>query len=135
MKDKAHIVVIGTGGTIAGRGASSVNTSAYACSVLSIDEVLSGIPQALTVARVSAEQLMQIGSENFSTEHLLKLGKRIDTLLKQDDIDGIVVTHGTDTIDDRLLSASNVEELEARGGGRLDAATVFAQRRWSVESV
>jgi glutamin-(asparagin-)ase len=100
MKDKAHIVVIGTGGTIAGRGASSVNTSAYACSVLSIDEVLSGIPQALTVARVSAEQLMQIGSENFSTEHLLKLGKRIDTLLKQDDIDGIVVTHGTDTIDE-----------------------------------
>ena len=67
MKDKAHIVVIGTGGTIAGRGASSVNTSAYACSVLSIDEVLSGIPQALTVARVSAEQLMQIGSDNFST--------------------------------------------------------------------
>ena len=100
MKDKAHIVVIGTGGTIAGRGASSVNTSAYECSVLSIDEVLSGIPQALTVARVSAEQLMQIGSENFSTEHLLKLGKRIDTLLKQADIDGIVVTHGTDTIDE-----------------------------------
>ena len=77
MKEKAHIVVIGTGGTIAGRGASSVNTSAYACSVLSIDEVLSGIPEVAAVSRVSAEQLMQIGSEIFTTEHLLQLGKRI----------------------------------------------------------
>lgn len=97
---KAKIILIGTGGTIAGRGASSVNTSAYDCSVLSIDEILADLPVANSIADIITEQLFQVGSENFGNVQLLKLGKRIDLLLKRDDVDGIVVTHGTDTIDE-----------------------------------
>ncbi|MET0187170.1 MAG: asparaginase [Achromobacter sp.] len=97
---KAKIILIGTGGTIAGRGASSVNTSAYDCSVLSIDEILADLPVANSIADIITEQLFQVGSENFGNVQLLQLGKRIDSLLKRDDVDGIVVTHGTDTIDE-----------------------------------
>ncbi|MFC0402413.1 asparaginase [Paraburkholderia rhizosphaerae] len=97
---KANIAIIGTGGTIAGRGESSVNTSAYACSVVSVDEILSGIPELASLANLQAEQLLQMGSENFATEHLLLLGSRISRLLQQDHVDGVVVTHGTDTIDE-----------------------------------
>src|ERR1700712_5454175 len=97
---KARIVLIGTGGTIAGRGASPVNTSAYDCSVLSVDQILGSLPAAAAVADISAEQLFQCGSENFGSEQLLQLGKRISSLLKREDVDGIVVTHGTATIDE-----------------------------------
>jgi glutamin-(asparagin-)ase len=97
---KARIILIGTGGTIAGRGASSVNTSAYDCSVLSIDEILADLPVANSIADIITEQLFQVGSENFGNVQLIQLGKRIDLLLKRDDVDGIVVTHGTDTIDE-----------------------------------
>ena len=97
---KARIVVIGTGGTIAGRGASPVNTSAYDCSVLSVDQILGDLPTAASLADISAEQLFQCGSENFGNGQLLQLGKRISSLLKRDDVDGVVVTHGTDTIDE-----------------------------------
>jgi glutamin-(asparagin-)ase len=97
---KAKIILIGTGGTIAGRGASSVNTSAYDCSVLSIDEILADLRVANSIADIITEQLFQVGSENFGNVQLLQLGKRIDSLLKRDDVDGIVVTHGTDTIDE-----------------------------------
>jgi glutamin-(asparagin-)ase len=97
---QARIVLIGTGGTIAGRGASSTNTSAYDCSVLSIDDMLADLPIAASVADIRAEQLFQVGSENFGNAQLLQLGKRISSLLKRDDVDGIVVTHGTDTIDE-----------------------------------
>lgn len=99
-QQKARIILIGTGGTIAGRGASSVNTSAYDCSVLSIDEILADLPVANSIADIITEQLFQVGSENFGNVQLLQLGKRIDSLLKRDDVDGIVVTHGTDTIDE-----------------------------------
>jgi glutamin-(asparagin-)ase len=100
MRDKPNIVVIGTGGTIAGRGESSANTSAYACSVLTIDEILAAIPQASSLANLRAEQLLQTGSENFNNEHLLMIGKRVSEVLKDDDVDGVILTQGTDTIEE-----------------------------------
>lgn len=100
MREKANIVVIGTGGTIAGRGETSFNTSAYACSVLTIDEILSAIPNVSALANLRAEQLLQTGSENFNNEHLLLIGKRVSEVLKQDDVDGVILTHGTDTIEE-----------------------------------
>ncbi len=100
MRDKPNIVVIGTGGTIAGRGQSAADTSAYACSVLAIEEILSTIPEAASLANLRAEQLLQIGSENFNNDHLLKIGKRISEVLKDDDVDGVILTHGTDTIEE-----------------------------------
>jgi glutamin-(asparagin-)ase len=100
MTSKANIVVIGTGGTIAGQGKASVNTSTYMCSVLGIDEILGSIPHASELANLRAEQLLQTGSENFNNEHLMAIGSRAADLLARDDVDGVVVTHGTDTIEE-----------------------------------
>lgn len=100
MRDKPNIVVIGTGGTIAGRGAGYANTSAYACSVLKIDEVLEALPPESRRPNLRAEQLLQTGSENFNNEHLLLIGKRVSALLDQPHVDGVILTHGTDTIEE-----------------------------------
>jgi L-asparaginase len=100
MTAKANLVVIGTGGTIAGQGKASVNTSSYLCSVLGIDEILGAIPHVTNLANLRAEQLLQTGSENFNNAHLLAIGRRIAELLARDDVDGVVVTHGTDTLEE-----------------------------------
>jgi glutamin-(asparagin-)ase len=100
MTAKTNIAVIGTGGTIAGQGEAAINTSLYACSVLGIDEILKTMPQARALANLRAEQLLQTGSENFDNTHLLAIGRRLSTLLAQDDVDGAVITHGTDTIEE-----------------------------------
>ncbi len=52
------------------------------------------------MARIDGEQLANIGSENMTSEIILKLSKRVNELLARDDVDGVVITHGTDTLDE-----------------------------------
>jgi glutamin-(asparagin-)ase len=58
------------------------------------------MPHAHELAELRAEQLLQTGSENFTNAHLVAIGVRVQALLERDDVDGVVVTHGTDTIEE-----------------------------------
>ena len=96
---KPKIRIIATGGTIAGVAASASN-SAYTAGQVGINTLIEAVPQIKDLADVSGEQLVNIGSQDMNDQVWLKLAKRINEILNQEGYDGVVITHGTDTMEE-----------------------------------
>lgn len=96
-KPKIHIIA--TGGTIAGVASSSTST-AYTAGAATIDALLAAVPEVNDLADIDGEQLCSIGSQDMNDEVWLKLAKRINQLLNNEGYDGVLITHGTDTMEE-----------------------------------
>lgn len=95
---KPNITILATGGTIAGSGKSAVE-SKYSAGAVTVDKLIAAVPSLKDIANIKGEQISNIGSQEMSDAVWLKLSKRVNELLRKDDVDGIVVTHGTDTME------------------------------------
>ena len=94
-----NVVVLATGGTIAGAAESDVQAG-YTSGQVGVDQLLAAVPQAAKLANLRGEQIANIGSQDMNDEVWLKLAHRINELVAMPDVDGIVITHGTDTIEE-----------------------------------
>jgi glutamin-(asparagin-)ase len=108
----ANVVVLATGGTIAGAGASAANSATYQAAKVGVEQLIAGIPELSKLANVRGEQVMQIASESITNENLLQLGRRVAELADSKDVDGIVITHGTDTLEETAYFLNLVEKTD-----------------------
>ena len=93
------IAILATGGTIAGASSGPIN-STYKSAKFGINEILSEFNELKSIADISAEQICNIGSQDMNEKIWLKLSHRANELLANDIIDALVITHGTDTLEE-----------------------------------
>ncbi len=97
--DKPNIVILATGGTIAGSAASATDAG-YKSGAVGFDILIKAGPKLIDVADVSVEQVASIGSQDMNDEVWVKLATRVNEILKSPDVDGVAITHGTDTLEE-----------------------------------
>lgn len=97
-KELKNIYILATGGTIAGIGVAG-KTNDYIAGEVDFKDLLAAIPSLSHKANISGEQMMNVDSNEITTRDWLNIANKINKL-SQGDIDGFVITHGTDTLDE-----------------------------------
>jgi L-asparaginase len=103
---KPKISILATGGTIAG-AQSSTSDAGYKSGAFSVNDLIKAVPTMTNFADLSGEQVANIGSQTMNHEVWLKLAKRVNEVLAGD-VDGVVITHGTDTMEETAYFLSLV---------------------------
>jgi L-asparaginase len=97
---KPGVVIFATGGTIAGTAKSSIDTTTYRSSTLGVQRLIDAVPEIQEVATVTGEQIANVGSPDVDQTILLRLAQAINRSLADPGVHGVVVTHGTDTLEE-----------------------------------
>jgi len=97
--DLPKVRVLATGGTIAGAQASATDYG-YKSGAYDVNSLLSAVPNLDKLAVITGEQVANIGSQDMNDEIWLKLAKRVNAVLAEPGTDGILITHGTDTLEE-----------------------------------
>ena len=94
-----RVRVLATGGTIAGAQASSTDYG-YKSGAYDVNTLINAVPNLGKLAQISGEQVANIGSQDMNDEVWLKLAKRLNAVLAESDVDAVLITHGTDTLEE-----------------------------------
>src|SRR5215510_2857983 len=95
---QTRVTVLATGGTIAGAGDAS--DYGYKAGAFKVEDLIKAVPQLKELAQLKGEQVASIGSQDMNDRVWLDLANRANTLLASADVDGVVITHGTDTMEE-----------------------------------
>ncbi|MBR0827595.1 asparaginase [Bradyrhizobium manausense] len=102
-----RILVLATGGTIAGQ-ADPRATGAYKSGQITGEQLVQSVPGLDKVAKLNAEQISAIGSQDMNDKVWFALAQRIQQAFDKNEADGVVITHGTDTLEETAFFLDNV---------------------------
>lgn len=101
--NRRHLLLLGTGGTIAG-AAPAGDPGRYRAGAIAIGELIATAPDLAERFRITGEQPFSIGSQHLGSRHWLLLARRLHAAAADPAIDGIAITHGTDTMEETAFA-------------------------------
>ncbi len=101
------VTVLATGGTIAGTG-DERSAIGYTAGEVTGEQLIAAVPSIEELAQISAEQISNVGSQDMNDEIWFKLATRINEIFAKRQADGIVITHGTDTMEETAFFLEQV---------------------------
>ncbi|MED5619376.1 asparaginase [Ideonella sp. BN130291] len=99
MQNKQRVVILGTGGTIAGRSAQAGDNVGYTAGQIGVDALVAAVP-ALAGEALEAQQVAQLDSKDMDHATWLLLAQHLAYQLARPEVQGVVITHGTDTLEE-----------------------------------
>lgn len=95
-----NITIFATGGTIAGSASSNTQTVGYTAGALGVQVLIDAVPSIVNISNVQGVQVSNVGSNEITPAILLNLTQQINTALASPFCQGVVVTHGTDSLEE-----------------------------------
>jgi L-asparaginase len=105
------LVLLGTGGTIAGTASSAQDNLGYSAAQIGVQQLAAAIPalpEALKGCELVCEQVAQLDSKDMDWDTMARIAQRCSHWLAQSDVQGIVITHGTDTLEETAFFLRSV---------------------------
>lgn len=125
------LVILGTGGTIAGRAADARDNIGYTAAQVPVSDLIAGLPCPANT-RLQAEQVVQLDSKDMNFAAWQALLARVVHHLHQPDVAGLVITHGTDTLEETAYFLHAV--LEGAGLANKPVVLTCAMRPATAQS-
>ncbi|KAJ4301667.1 hypothetical protein N0V90_003760 [Kalmusia sp. IMI 367209] len=94
-----NVTIFATGGTIASQGTTNTQTVGYQVG-LGVQQLVDAVPEILNISNVAGYQISNVDSGSVNQTILLKLAHQINAELAKDEVSGVVITHGTDTLEE-----------------------------------
>lgn len=97
------IALLTTGGTIAGAADAASGPDGYTAGTVAAEALLAAVPQARERADIVVEPCLALDSKNMTPQHWLTVAQTARALIAREDVTGLVITHGTDTLEETAL--------------------------------
>ncbi len=95
----AHVLMLGTGGTIAGTGHDPARAWAYQAAQLGVAQLVEAVP-GLAGISLATQQVAQIDSKDMAWAVWQSLARALDAAMRDEAVEAVVITHGTDTLEE-----------------------------------